>query len=484
MISLLYLGHGLVAALLLGVGRGRGGDALVRIVSAVGVALSAVTVLARTSDEAWRSTVLSSAPGAIAGIATACAWLLVGTLDLGPMRWRAAALVGVASTGLVLFATNLWLVPAILFWSCSSIAIAALITDRRRGSVVWLSLVVSDIAFGAGMIGHALASDAWRLPAPANGWQLWAIAGAAIVRAGAVARVGTWELLGSEGAPAVPLLVGGAFAIVAGPAASARPWLGVGLVAAAFVWAVWATIARSLYVTTVAAWPVCLALGAAFVAPRVAAGAGVAAILGVSAMALWPAAAGRAGVERALIVAFVPLTIGFGVILAAATTAFARATEQGDPVGPLAWAAVAALLPAAFAAGVILATRIGRQPRTDEFSAPAVLATWGLTTISIGFGLAPRLATGLGGYSLGAIGSEIGLYIVALCLGAGAAWFVVARTRQGAAAAPTGDRLEVGVLTLPPSNASIVSWGAAAGAAGLASAVAWITIEGLRVGFL
>lgn len=255
------------------------------------------------------------------------------------------------------------------------------------------------------------------------------------------------------------------------------------MVTAALAWAVWGTISRSLTVATVAAWPVALALGAAFVAPQAAAGAGVAAILAASAMALWPSAVGRAAVERALMLAFVPLMIGFGVIVAAATTAFVRATEDGGSVGSLSWAAVAALLPIVLAAGVILATRVGRQPRTDEFSPPAVLATWGLMAASVGVGLVPRLVTGLGGTPLGAVADEVRLYVVAVCMGAAAAWFVAARAGHPERAAG-GDRVEVGAVALRHSRANVVALSAVVGAAGVAVAVTWITFEGLRVGFL
>jgi hypothetical protein len=483
MVPLLFLGHAALTVLLVATRRSVLSDGITRFASVLGMALGIATVIARTSDETWRTTLLDPSAGSLGGVAVACAWLVAGTLDPSEPRWRAAALVGIASTGLLMFAANLWVVPALLFWLCSSLALAAMARERRDGSLAWLTLLVTDGALVVGLIAHALDTESWRLPTPVRGWELWVIAGAAILRSGAVARLGTWSLLAPQSAPALPLAVGGAFAIVAGPASSARPWLGLTLVVAALVVALWATTGRRVMIAIVGAWPAGLALGASFVAPEAATGAGVVAILTVTVAALWTQAAGRAQVERAAVFSFVPLTAGFGLVAAAASVAFVGATKGSGVIESPSWAAIAAVLPATLAAGVALAVRIGRQRRSDDFQSEAVLATWGVAAVALGLGLLPRVAVGLGGVPLGAVAGEVWLYVVALLLGAGTAWLVGRRGGRAEIAA-AHDEVVLGLVALPDGASRALAWCVAPPALGVAGAVGWFTIEGLQAGFL
>ncbi|HEX2049039.1 MAG TPA: hypothetical protein VHJ34_00220, partial [Actinomycetota bacterium] len=125
-VAALVLGHAALGALclLLGplprVARGRA----VAAVALAGVALGVALVVARTTGETWRSVRLEPAGAAAAGAAAACAWLLVAAAVPSAERWRAGALTGAGAAGLAAFATGAWAAPALLFWTCASLAAA------------------------------------------------------------------------------------------------------------------------------------------------------------------------------------------------------------------------------------------------------------------------------------------------------------------------------------------------------------------------
>jgi hypothetical protein len=371
----------------------------------------------------------------------------------------------------VLAATGAFVVPALVFWLCSSVALAGLATLRGAGlRRTWPVLATSDALVCAAAIVYVAREDAWAIPGPAAGAVFWALAGAAAIRAAVL--LAAPAAVAAARLPAAPLLAGGAV-VLAVRAGRPEPWLALAFLAgAATVVAV--SLARGAvspdYLGT---WLLALSLAVCFVAPDAAPAAGAAAILGVTAAALWAFTGEHGSFERALLAAGVPLTAGYPMIAAGATVAFERATGGGGSAA--AWTIVAALLPGALAGGVVLGGRAARV-RGGGFVAEAVLATWVLLAAALFVGLAPG-AVG-GPRSSGGI---LSLHLVALACGAGTALAV----NRGKLALGT-PRVEKTTLRVDVPSAIPRAAELASGALGLATAgaAAWLTVWGLRVGFL
>jgi hypothetical protein len=186
----------------------------------------------------------------------------------------------------------------------------------------------------------------------------------------------------------------------------------------------------------------------------------------------------RAGFERGLLVAAVPLTAGFGIVTAGATVSFERATGASTRLASAPWTAVAALLPAALAGGVVLAGRAARTAARGLVP-EAVLATWALLAASVVVGLAPGI---LGGSDtgLGASGGVAFLQGVALAVGIGAA---VATRRWGLALDLPATRTTLDAPAPAPLPRQL-AWASGAIAVATAGAAGWLTVWGLQVGFL
>ena len=476
MIALLYLGHGFLGLVaLLSVGSSpRARTRLVPFVGGVGIALGLALFLLRHSGEVWRTTRVEPGTAVAAGLAAACAWLLVVVLDRGEGRWEPPALTGAAACGLTLFAINGWTVPALLFWWASTAAIGVAARNTPGRAQLWTTLAVSDALFTAALIWHATAAEAWQLPPTIGGAPYWLLVGAALLRAGILPRVAGWGI----GISYIwPLLPGGAFALVAGVLGREQPWVAVALLLGSLGMVVWLLIREELELSLAASWPVALMLAVLFVvpgAPWQAAAAGL--IVGTSVL-LWPVAEGRAQVERGLMVAFVPPSAGFSAIVAAALASFHQATATTDLLAAAPWTAVTALLPAAVAGGVILGTRIGRRAEAEHFQSSGVVATWGLFGALVVAGLWPRLA------GASAVSGKVAwLNLVALGAGLVAARFAILPAEL--TPAEPAERTRISVLTVDARLALALTWAAAVTGAAAAVAMLWFTYRGLQVGFL
>jgi hypothetical protein len=473
----LCLGHAVLGVLLLPFAAA--GDATrrraVEAASLAGVLLGVALVVAgATGAEGWRSVAFEPGSAAPAGAAAAAAWVLVAALA-ERARVADAALIGAAATGLAVAAGGRYVVPSLIFWLCSSAALAALGVRRDRAAArAWAVLALSDAAVCAAAVLHVWRAGTWT----ARGTDTavaWALALAAVVRGGA--HLGApWPGIGTRSAAAAPLLAGGAV-VLAGRAGETDPWLALLVLGSAG-----AALARGLSAGRVtpallATWSTALAIAVCFVTPPHAGLAGAAAVLAVAAAALWPFSGTRAGFERGLLVAAVPLTVGFGAVSAGAAASFERAVGSGPASLP--WTAVAALLPAALAGGVVLAARAARAA-ARELVPEAVLATWLLLAAAVVAGLAPGILGGPG-TGLGSAGGVAALYLLA--------------AGGGAAAVAASRRWEVGVEPPPPAGTLLspatdpalpppLAWTAGAVAAVTAAATAWLTVAGLRVGFL
>nr|MDQ3958494.1 hypothetical protein [Actinomycetota bacterium] len=385
------------------------------------------------------------------------------------------ALIGVAATGLILAAGGRFAVPALLFWLCSSAALAALWTRSARRTMLWFGLALSDAAVCAATIGHVLRTDGWSWGEVGSGWPFWALGAGAIVRAALVA------LAGSSPGAALPLLAGGSVVVVAWTGRS-EPWLALAILLAS-VGAAGGGVARSRHrLSCAAVWPVGVALAVCLVAPAHVGLAGAAAAVSVAVVALWPWAHGRGAFERGAALSLAPLTAGGVLVVAGAAEAFGRAIDMPTVAGAAPWTAVAALLPLGLAAGVVLGGRIARE-RGGGFLPEAVLGTWILLAASVALGIFPGVVGG-GRAGLGTSGGATALNLLAVACGVGASVGVRARPELGVVF--DVPRATEGFPAMPPKIMSRreLSWTAAAVAAVTAGAAIWLTVAGLKVGFL
>jgi hypothetical protein len=484
-IAVLYLGHAVIGlALLAARPLGRRARAVAVLAgSATGALLGAALYFVGDSEAVWRTTEVEAPAAALIAVAIACSWILLGGLDRGTGRVDTGCLVGIACSGLALFATNEWVVPASLFWVASSLALVSLTRGAVGAAPARLAVLVSDVATIAALAAHSLDQQTWRMPGEIEGWPYWVLLAAVAVRAGALPHLGVWAALRSPaGACGLPLLVAGGFALLLGPVAGPRVAAGLALLLVALGSCFWALMGKELLLGAVAAWPVSLTLGVALISTDAVTRAGIAAALAVTAVALWPYCLGRAEAERGLLLSFVPTTAGFGVIVAGALEAFGRATETTSVIEAAPWAAVAALLPAALASGVALGARMGRRLEPLNHEALPLAASWIVVGLSVSIGVLPEgfldLETGSG-----ATARTVWLHLAALAAGIGAAFLFAGRSGHWIPRRAEG-RLLMGTLAVKPSFAAPLEWVSVALGLVAVGGVLWLTYEGLRVGFL
>ncbi|HYP24083.1 MAG TPA: hypothetical protein VEV43_10950, partial [Actinomycetota bacterium] len=159
----------------------------------------------------------------------------------------------------------------------------------------------------------------------------------------------------------------------------------------------------------------------------------------------------------------------------AGADAFPQAADGG---GSIAWTVVAALFPVVAGAGVVLG---GRAARTDasELVPEAVLATWLLLGTTVAVGVLPG-AVGDAGV-LGDSAGTIALQLIALAAGAAAG--VAARRTRTSVEPPYRPIALAGPAPIPDLPRA-AAWSVLALALATAVATGWLTVAGLRVGFL
>ena len=423
--------------------------------------------------EGWRTTSFSPSTVRIAGVAIAAGWIMVAveedTRNAG--RWDVAALTGVAASALALFATNEWIVPALLFAGIASLGIVLLLD---RGSLARLVAVLGIASLVAVLIWRVFDTTQWSLPMPAPTPILWVTVASAVAFAAVPILT---EPKRSIVLPASPLALGLAFAIFASVARGGGPVVGLLLVAVAVAASVRVLTTKTASHRLVLLWVVSLTIGLAALSasPYVITRAAVAGLLAAGALTLWPLALGRAQIERGLLVAFVAATAGFNAIAAAATYAFERGSSFERVLEAAPWAGVAAVLPVALAGGVVLGASVGRNDEPEEFVPAAVVATWAFVVLTVMVGVFPYLGAATG------TARGVTLYVVAVLAGIGAARYArgiggVTDSVKAPSRFVIGGRLARG-----PEVLSIVSVGVGAVAA---LAILALTLQGLRLGFL
>lgn len=478
--SLLFLGHALLGgtALLFVHASREIRSRVVMAVAGAGVLLGLILVLTDGTD--WRTMSLQRPGAAIAGVAVAAAWVVVAALDLGRGHVEHAVFAGVAGSGLVGFSLNDWVVPALLFWGCSSFALLLLVRREHGRGLVLASVGLSDLLLIAGLSLDASTTEAWALPGALDGLPFALVATAAVIRSGAVPALGGWGLLGSPTAAALPLMTGGSFAMLEATAGRSQPWLAVVMLAAGLATSAVTILRESPWMSAIGAWPVSLSMGATLLAPAAGAGASVAAVLAVAAVAVWPYASTGGRRSRGLLLAFAPATAGFGVIALALSRAFDRSRGSGTE-DSLAWTLAAALLPVALAAGVVLAMRVGSLGAPWGYEPTAVVATWVFVGASVLVGVIAAGSLGVDAEPLGPHGRVLALDAIALVIGVLAARSGLA-ARAGAAASHSDEHFVIGVTTGPPPR--LMGYIATALWIGAAAILFYLTIAGLKVGFL
>jgi hypothetical protein len=481
---ILYAVHSLLALVLAaGMLCPRGWRRPILVVTAVlGCAGGLALALDVGSESVWRSTTLEQPSGAIAGSAVACAWLLAGVLG-NRRTLGSAALMGLASSGLLLASLNDWIVPALLFWLASSVAVMLLLASDGIRVGALFAVALSDLALVGALSLHALDDSTWTLPSSLDGLGLWLALGALVVRTGAIPAIGVWESLGTRSAPALPLLVGGSLALLGPLVAGAEQWAAVGALVGGLTCCLVALTAPELRIAVVGAWPVWLSLGLLLAAPDTLRVASVAALLAVTATALWPPTEALGRGPRGFLLGTLAGTPGFLALVAGATLAFERATEASTPGVSATWSALAALLLLVVAAGVALGARIARQTGPGEADPLAGWSMRALFLVALALGLAPPSLWGLPEHLLGERSPWLIGAGLALALGA-----ALAAHRGSPSAAPTTEPMEAhpGVIVYASEGEDVAVMVGVAALIGLGSlaAVVYLAVEGLSYGFL
>jgi hypothetical protein len=445
--------------------------------SAAGIALA----VAAAGDEAvWRSTTLGQPRGVIAGAAVACAWLLAGALG-NDRTLGSAALVGLASSGVLLATLNDWVVPGLALWLASSVALVALLSQDEVRVGALLAIGLSDLALVGAFALHALDDRVWTVPESLGGLPLGLALASLVVRSGALPLTGVWEALDSPAAPALPLFLGGPLALLGVPLSAAGPWLAVAALVAALGLCGAALAARELSLSLLGSWPVWLSLGLLVAAPAALQAGALAALFAVTMVALCTATRGVARAAGGLLLGFLPPTAGWVAIVAAAVLAFDR---TGGP--SVVWSLVAGLLLLAVAAGVALAARLARRSAHNSSDVRPTVAASVLLIAGLCLGLAPPSVLGLARDTLGDFDRALSLSGTALILALVAG--TIAYRRGAGKAGFVAPEVEATTATLVYSedraDTAVMVGVVALIAVGTLAIVVYLAIEGLSYGFL
>ncbi|MDQ4096080.1 MAG: hypothetical protein M3174_07755 [Actinomycetota bacterium] len=497
--AVLLLAHGGLGLLALGSAwvpvpwRGRVLVSLCVLGAGFGIAL----VVMNGSLEEWRAVELSGV-ATVAGAAIAAAWLVAAVVAAPEGRALSCALVGIACSSMALAVMSEWVVPALLFWLCSSLALAGLASHARSGPWVWVVLFASDAALVAALFGNWVDTRSWVLPDALEGWTFYVLVAAVALRAGVVPLFGTWSLLG-RASPAIPLLVGGSFCILRVALGDGDPWAGSVLFVAALAVALVVLFARRPWggIGAAAAAPIATMLGLAVIAPASISAAGTAAVVTAAVAALWLASSEEGAPDRVVALVALPPSLGFIAAAIAVVAALANTVAADDTVDTVSWTLALVLGPLALTASLAVATRLAAtlpaapgwfgRLRTRQQSAYAVLIVRLLLALSIAGAILPGDWLGIQAGVAAWDERRAILFGTAIVLAAAAAWFAARRTVPAPTRArPASFRASAWVDSPPTGTIAARALTAASlllvvGAIGV---VGWLTFEGLRLGFL
>lgn len=440
----------------------------------------ATAVVASTDETVWRSTTLGQPRGVIAGAAVACAWLIAGARGTD-RTLGSAALVGLASSGVLVATLNDWVVPGLVLWLASSVALVALVSQAELRVGALLAIGVSDLALVGAFALHALDERVWTVPESLGGLPLGLALASLVVRSGALPLTGVWETLESPAAPALPLLLGGPLALLGVSLSGSGPWVAVAALVAALGSCGAVLAARGLRLPLLGSWPVWLSVGLAAAAPAALQPAALAALFAVTMVALWQATSAVGHAAGGFLLGFLPPTAGWVAIVATAVVAFERSAGRS-----VAWALIAGLLPLAVTAGVALSARLARQGARNSSDVGATVAVIALFIASLSLGLGPPSVLGLARDTLGDFDRVLALNGAALALALVAA--AIAYVRGARTAESLTLDVEASAATLVYSedraDTAVLLGVLALIALGTLAVVIYLAIEGLSYGFL
>lgn len=477
MTPLLFLGQAVLSVVLLVSSRAPGTirERVVRASAWLGVVSGAWMFVARDGLQTWRGFELGPGEGAIIGVAIACTWGLVLGLDLGPDRWWAGGLAGVAAMGLVGMGAARWTVLVLLFLVCGSLAMSVAASRASRAGL--LSLAAADAGLVTVLVADVISRDDWSVPESIDSPLLVGLLVSCALRAGLVVRVGPLGLLGRPAAVMAPLALAQGLVVVSRWVERPLPLVAAAVLLLAIGIAGWSLLRRVLDPSTAGAWPVALGSALLLASERATVPASLGAVLGITVVCLWPDAMERGRLSRSLVLSGLAPTIVFGAVGIAARESFILATSGGDTLEVAAWLGVSALLPVSFATGVAVGIYSARSEPVGGYHPEAVFMTWVLLAGSIGAGFA---------LGPGEVYAALGGRPAAIALAAAIAFGAVAALRVGTSTGPVrGPTPSCRVGLGPPPPLGV--WApvlAVALLAGGATATAWITVRGLQQGFL
>jgi hypothetical protein len=454
-------------------------------VGAVGAAGSVVGLIVfavRNGDAVWRTTRAEPAAVAVVGIAIACSFTLLWAVHRAD-GWLQTATGGVAGSALLLAACSQWTAPLLLFWLTSTVALGVMTHMDERRSSIWAALFASDAFWVAAVLLEALETESWRFGLSPDETTRWLVLAAIVLRGGAALRVGVWGAASRVSAAAVPLMVAGAFVILARAEPGANSQIAVGLLLVAVGTCAWAALKRPGDVSSVGAWVSSLMLSACFVVPELTTRAGIAVVIAASTAALWEWTTSGARVWRAAILGLAPMTVGFGVIVAAAITAFDRAAGAQEVIDAAPWTAIGAMLLLAVGLGIVVAVRIARLAEPAVHVGWETLAMWGLFAASVLLGLLPVAEIGLPGGVTGPALRPFLLHGAALASAVLVGW-IVYRRNENVVTRHAGGTVTSGAFRPRPAPAAVLTALSLVLLAASVGATAWLTVQGLLVGFL
>lgn len=448
--------------------------AAVRLLSLVGI-IAGASLAVGGGDTTWRTLGDERDLFVLAGLAVAASWTLALALDHVEGHAVEAACLAAAGCALPFVLAGEWLVPVLMFMAAAAIAGALAGHAGRSGELVL------QLAVGLGLSAAALISarsDAWARPRSLDGTEaVLLIAGVAVLVC-PLDRLGGWRAAGYPAASFLPLLHAAAFGILAAADLAAQPWAASGVLAVTLASSLWHGICSP---ERFAPGPLATgaALAAALLAPGLAVPAGIAAVLSSSVGAL----GAPYGLGAALAGGAVPLTAGWLVLLAAIAEAFRFAGGSADLVDRLPWLAFVSLAPLVMTAGIVGTVRWMAAARPSG-RLRALAGEGALLYAALSVGWSEQMLR-LDGSPLGERSKVFWLVVLALLAGGGMTAYLSARE------AATKDEPEASHVVEPArpplAPGSIDRWAGLAGWAGvvaLAGMTTFLTLEGLKVGFL
>ena len=374
MTPILMLGHAVLAIGWLALARvapetrARAG----RFLGSAGVGLGLSVVLFRSTLPAWRAIDIDPTSAVVAGVASACAWGLVLSLDLGTQRWWVGALTGVGATGMLLFAGSIWTGPALLFLACC--AAPTYVALARSGRAALLTVALADAGLVVALVSDSVVTEGWALPSGLGGRLLVPLLAAVALRVGLVPRLGT--PLRSSAAALIPITCGVGFIALLRLVERPQPVAAVIALLVAVGAVAWSVLRRSLDPSIIILWPAASAVALCLASPQAGFAAAVAGVLGITVVVLWPEALERGRLSRGFLLSACLPNVAFGALATTAVGSFERAGAGGPAREVVAWNVLSALLPVACASGVALGVFIARAEPRGGYHPEAVFMTW------------------------------------------------------------------------------------------------------------